>query len=203
MKKTENTSNVKKLRGTSLVGGKGSFGRVDNDFYATNPESVKALLKVEAFDDGTILEPCCGQGHISKVLEERTNSLVFSQDLVDRGFGTPDKDFLFPQQANQYDYVVTNPPYKIAREFVTQSLHVATKKVAMFLKIQFLEGQARKEWFKHTPLRTVYVFSKRQNPWRNGESINPNTGKEWANTMCFCWFVWEIGYEGKPQIEWI
>ena len=191
-----------KLNGTSLVGGSVNFERVENDFYATNPKSVLSLLEVEDFNNGTILEPCCGQGHISKVLTENTNSSVRSFDLVDRGYGIGDYNFL-TESYSYYDYVVTNPPYKLAKEFIDKSLQIANKKVAMFLKIQFLEGQSRKDWFKSTPLKTVYVFSKRQNPWRNGESINPNTGKEWSNTMCFAWFVWEKGYTGKPTIEWL
>jgi len=196
---------MSKLNGTSLVGGGSvNFERVENDFYATNPESVKALLEVEDFNSGTILEPCCGQGHISEVLKECTNSKVASCDLVDRGYGDSFGDFLKPYfNANQFDYVVTNPPYKLAKEFIDKALFVSKKKVAMFLKIQFLESQSRKDWFKTTPLKTVYVFSKRQNPWRNGENINPNTGKEWSNTMCFAWFVWEKGYTGKPTIEWL
>lgn len=191
-----------KLNGTSLVGGSVNFERVENDFYATNPKSVLSLLEVEDFNNGTILEPCCGQGHISKVLTENTNSSVRSFDLVDRGYGIGGYNFL-TESYSYHDYVVTNPPYKLAKEFVDKSLQIANKKVAMFLKIQFLEGQGRKEWLQNSPLKTVYVFSKRQNPWRNGESINPNTGKEWSNTMCFAWFVWEKGYTGKPTIEWL
>jgi adenine-specific DNA methylase len=194
---------MSKLNGTSLVGGSVNFKRVDNDFYATDPKSVLSLLEVEDFNNGIILEPCCGQGHISKTLEKHTNSKVISRDLIDRGYGEGGQDFLLFQEPNQCDYIITNPPYSLAKEFVEQSLKVATKKVAMFLKIQFLEGQSRKEWFKTTPLKTVYVFSKRQKSLRNGETINPKTGKSWSNTMCFCWFVWEKGYEGKPQIEWV
>jgi len=193
-----------KLKGTSLVGGSVGFERVENDFYATPPESVLSLLEVEDFNNGTILEPCCGQGHISEILKKYTNSSVGSCDIIDRGYGNLQIDFLNENSSFMcIDFIITNPPYKLAKEFVDRSLQIATKKVAMFLKIQFLEGQARKEWFKNTPLKTVYVFSKRQSPLRNGESINPNTGKSWSSTMCFCWFVWEQGYKGKPIIEWI
>ena len=193
---------MSKLKGTSLVGASVNYERVENDFYATDPQSVKALLDFEDFNNGTILEPCCGQGHISQTLIDNTNSMVDSYDLIDRGYGIGNTDFLKSEFIN-YDYIVTNPPFILAKEFVTKSLEIANKKVAMFLKIQFLEGQSRKEWFKQTPLKTVYVFSKRQDPLRNGEALNPKTGKKWGSTMCFCWFVWEIGYKGKPQIEWI
>ena len=54
-----------------------------------------------------------------------------------------------------------------------------------------------------TPLRTVYVFKKRQQPMRNGKSNDEITGKKMSSTMAFAWFVWEKGYTGKPVIEWI
>ena len=99
--------------------------------------------------------------------------------------------------------IITNPPYSLAKEFVDKSLTLSNKGVAMFLKIQFLEGQARKDWFKTTPLKYVYVFSKRQDPWRDGESVNPKTGKKWGSTMCFAWFIWEHNYVGEPMIRWL
>ena len=113
-------------------------------------------------------------------------------------------DFLEQNVSPIYDWVVTNPPYKLAQDFIEQSLR-ATKDgghVAMFLKIQFLEGNKRKLFFEDTPPKTVYVFSKRQNPLRNGEPLDEK-GKPWSSTMCFAWFVWEKGYSGKTTIEWI
>ena len=193
---------MSKLTGTSLAGGSVNYKRVDNDFYATNPQSLLDLLEFESFDDGTILEPCCGQGHLSKVLTLNTTSKVYSCDLIDRGYGVGGKDFLTDTFQN-YDYVVTNPPYKYAQQFIEKALTISNKKVAMFLKIQFLEGQKRKEFLERNPLKYVYVFSKRQDPWRNGDSINPNTGKKWGSTMCFAWFVWEKGFKGEPTIKWL
>lgn len=61
------------------------FERVQHDYYATDPRAVEALLEVEGFDKN-ILEPCCGEGHISKVLEKH-GYMVESSDLIDRNFG--------------------------------------------------------------------------------------------------------------------
>src|SRR5574344_608958 len=61
------------------------FERVQHDYYATDPQAVEELLKVESFDKN-ILEPCCGEGHISKVLEKH-GYMVESSDLIDRNFG--------------------------------------------------------------------------------------------------------------------
>lgn len=60
--------------------------RVPHDFYPTPPEAVRALLSVETFT-GSIWEPACGDGAISKVLIEAGFEVV-STDLIDRGFGT-------------------------------------------------------------------------------------------------------------------
>lgn len=179
--------------------------RVEHDFYATDPQSVKELLKYETFK-GDLLEPCCGQGHISKVLNDLdTTKSLLSTDLIDRGYGRGDVDFLKVNVKQKYDHIVTNPPYLLAQEFIEKSLKVTTGKVAMFLRLQFLEGQARQEFFKRTPLSKVYVFSKRQGAWRNGEEIDLRTGKKWSSPMTFAWFVWDHNFniDNDPVIRWI
>jgi len=192
------------LKGTSLAGGSVNYERVENDYYATDPGSTYGLFNVEDFDGDSFLEPCCGEGHISKVIEEQfPDAEIVSTDLIDRGFGEGGIDFLTTKYERNFDNVITNPPYKLAQEFIEKSLEITNKKVVMFLKIQFLEGIGRYEMFQNTPLKIVHVFSGRQDPWRNGEPKNPKTGKKWGSTMCFAWFVWEHGYEGKPQINWI
>ena len=182
------------LKGTSLVGTSTSRDRVENDYYATQPSSVEDLLLKENVH-GRVLEPCVGGGHIADVLKTVADR-VDCTDLVDRGYdGTVVLDFLEQNVSPVYDWVVTNPPYKLAQDFIEQSLR-ATKDgghVAMFLKIQFLEGNKRKLFFEDTPPKTVYVFSKRQNPLRNGEPLDEK-GKPWSSTMCFAWFVWGKGY---------
>ena len=61
-------------------------------FYPTPPEAVRALLSVESFD-GSIQEPACGQGHISRALLAAGHEVV-SADLNDFGFGETGQDFL-------------------------------------------------------------------------------------------------------------
>lgn len=187
------------LKGINLAGTSTTRERVDNDYYATPPESTLALLERETFT-GSILEPCCGAGHISEILKH-SGYTVISNDLVDRGYGEYRENFLETTVLHANN-VITNPPFKFAKEFIEKSLDVTTGKVAMFCKIQLLEGVSRREMFEGTPLKTVYVFTKRQNPLRNGSPVDEH-GKKWQSTMCFAWFVWEHGYEGKPTIEWI
>ena len=187
------------MNGNKIAGGNPERGRAKHDYYATHPDSVKALLKVEEIVYPA-LEPACGEGHISKML----NGTVVSTDLIDRGYGLGNVDYLKLTKLCDYNTIITNPPFNLFQEFLEQSLKIATRKVIFFGKLQALEGQKRATYLQTTPLKTVYVFKKRQQPLRNGSEIDSLTGKKWASsTMAFAWFVWEIGYEGKPQIEWI
>lgn len=190
--------------GGKLAGGNPARGRVENDFYATHPDSIRALLEVEKIIYPA-LEPACGEGHISKLIEDP--SLV-STDLVYRGYGKGGIDFLSENYLENPDFkfetIITNPPFNLFQEFVEKALSIAKKKVIMFGKLQALEGQKRATFLQKTPLKTVYVFKARQQPLRNGSDIDELTGKKMASsTMAFAWFVWEKGYIGKPTIEWI
>ena len=80
---------------------------------------------------------------MSKVLAEQ-GYIVKSSDIIDRGLeGTTIIDFLKVTKEDilndiQRD-IITNPPYKIAREFVEHALEISMKntKIAMFFKINF------------------------------------------------------------------
>lgn len=197
------------MNGHSLAGS-GAEDRVEHDYYATDPKSVEALLDAHNIAGCSFYEPACGEGHISKVLKERyPNAKHYSTDLVDRNYQdmTVCADFLsidFESPLwHNVDWIITNPPFKYAKDFVEKSLKITNTGVAMFLKIQFLESESRKEWLQNSPLKYIYVFSKRQVIFRNGEELDPKTGKRWANTMCFAWFVWEHGYTGEPIVRWV
>lgn len=180
-------------RAQSIVGT--SAGRPDNDFYPTPPEATRALLAVEDFS-GSIWEPACGDGAICKVLEEEGHTDILATDLIYRGYGKGNEDFLISE--HEANNIITNPPFKLAQQFVEHSLRQTDGKVAMLCKLVFLEGQKRKTFFEQTPLARVHVFSKRVNFYREGVK-----GKLGTSMMAFAWFVWEHGHEGPPTINWI
>ena len=179
--------------GMKLIGFNDRGDREKDDFYATPPEATRALLAVEQFE-GAIYEPCCGQGHISEVLAD-AGYQVESTDLVDRGYGTPRVDFLM--ESGLRDNIVTNPPYgKLALQFAAHANALARSKVAMLLKLQFLEGVERRQFFSHTPPATVHVFSNRQSLMKNGESFA-------GGMMALAWFVWDKAYTGPTVVRWL
>ena len=184
------------MKGCSIAGMSITRDRIQDDFYATPKESVLALLRVEEIIYPA-LEPACGNGAIAKLLSGE----VFASDLINRGYGVHPVDFLI-RDFPLFKTVITNPPFNLFQEFAEKALKIATCKVILFGKLQALEGNRRGTFMQNSPLRTVYVFKTRQNPLRNGSATDEN-GKKWASTMAFAWYVWEIGYTGKPQIEWI
>lgn len=198
-----------KVTGSNIAGGNPKMGRVEGDFYATNPRDTLNFLKVLEKDGikiggSSMLEPCAGAGHITEAVEKyHPDMRVDSYDINPRASYIKPLNYLdcYPDE-DMYDLTLTNPPFKHAREMIDKSLEVSKKYVMMFLKIQFLEGVARKEWFDTVPLKYVYVYSYRATPWRNGQSTNKD-GKKWANTMAFGWFIFEKGYQGEPIIRWI
>lgn len=171
------------------------YEREPNDYYATDPEAVKRLMKVEKFNKH-IWEPACGELHISNVLKEYGYD-VYSTDLVDRGCQDDCVDFLETDVNNLDIDIITNPPYKKAKEFVVRSMETVSEghKVAMFLKLTFLEGQGRTEMFKQYPPRYVYVFADRQKCAMNGDF--EHTG---SSAVAYAWFVWVKGYKGNPEL---
>ena len=168
-----------------------------NDYYATEPKATKLLLELEEFSD-IIWEPACGEGHMSEVLKAAGYNVI-STDLVDRGYGTGDVNFLEIEDKDLAMDIVTNPPYKYAKEFVEKAMEIVAdgQKVAMFLKLQFLEGKARKELFKKYPPKTVYISSSRLICAKNGDFDSTA-----SSAVAYCWYVWEKGYAGDTVIKW-
>lgn len=169
----------------------------EHDYYATEPRAVEMLLELEDFSS-FIWEPACGEGHISKVLGKH-GYRVMSTDLIDRGFGTGCVDFLKCTSTPASDYdIITNPPYEHALEFVEKALELVApgRKVAMFLKLTFLESVKRRDLFKNTPPMTVYVSSDRLKCGKNGDFTGPRSA------VAYCWFVWKKGHTGPTYIKW-
>lgn len=173
--------------------------RQGHDYYATEPKAMELLLAEETFAP-VIWECACGEGHLSKILEEHGFEVI-STDLIYRGFGDDEPmDFLKETFDNFDGDIITNPPYRYALNFVQRALESvrAGGKVAMFLKLQFLEGKERRKFFDENPPKTVYVSSSRLKCAMNGKFE-----KVKSSAVAYAWFVWEKGFEGDPVIKWI
>src|SRR5829696_5031826 len=105
------------------------------DDFPTPPWAARALFEHVLGDDGpsrrmSCLEPACGAGHMAEVLKEFVER-VDASDAYDYGYGEV-RDFLLePYRAGSYDWVITNPPFRLAQEFVIKGLEVARIGVAL------------------------------------------------------------------------
>ena len=190
---TGNTNSTYKSLGAS---NHADHEREKHDFYATDPKALELLLQLETFSD--VWECACGQGHLSEVLKKH-NIHSRSSDLINRGYGDPNIDFLSIDNIQHNGDIITNPPFRYAKEFVLKSLSIIPegRKVAMFLRMQFLESSNRKSLFVDYPPTKVYVASSRINCAINGQFQNKGN-----SAMAFCWFVWVKGYKGEPVLKW-
>ena len=169
--------------------------RADLDFYSTDPIAASWLLNIEKLN-ARIWEPACGAGHLSEVFEIMGHE-VRSTDLADRGYGETGINFL--ACTDQYDGdIVTNPPYAFAKEFVNKALELVPvgAKVCMFLRLQFLESEARRDLFSANPPARVHVAQKRINCYKNGNR------RDAGSAVCYAWFVWEKGHKGPTELKW-
>lgn len=168
-------------------------GGEKDHFYPTHPGATKALLSVEKFN-GPIWECACGEGDMSRVLEAEGYQVI-STDLVDRGFGESRIDFLMEWEARAPN-IITNPPFKNAKDFCDHAVNLTTGKVAMFLRLAFLEGVERGNWFPMTPLARVWVMSRRV-PMHRERLAQDGDGH---GSIAFAWFVWDHAHEGPPTL---
>jgi len=178
--------------------------RHPEDYYPTWPAATRALMENETFSP-SVWEPACGEGDMVKVIEEYDKDAIWYSDLHDRMFGVSGVDFLSEELPDQPGYdIITNPPFGLAQEFVQRGLELTKPwrgKVAMFLRLAFLEGQKRGKWFPYTPLKTVYVMSRRV-PMQRGRLPTPEEATK-SGPMQFAWFVWDWKWDWEPNIEWL
>lgn len=173
-----------------------------NDYYATDPIAIDVLINDgKAEISNNVWECSCGEGHLSKRLLDYGYD-VTSTDLIDRGYGIGGVNFL-DTSSIFYGDIITNPPYKYAIQFVEHALDIIPEdnKVFMFLKIQFLEGKSRKEFFKKYPPKIIYISSSRILCAKNGDFEGMK--KSGGSAVAYAWYEWQKGYTGDTIIKWI
>lgn len=166
------------------------------DFFPTPPWAARAGGEILGGLDPTafsIWEPACGAGHMASALAERFD--VFASDVHPQGFGQA-IDFLDPAApVRSVDWIVTNPPFRTAGEFVRLGLERARRGVALLLRLQFLEGCERHALFYGArPLTLLCPFAERV----------PMTLGRWdpaaASATAYAWFFWMHGALRHPPL---
>jgi len=173
------------------------------DYFPTPPWATRALFHSVILPMGIIhynnrvLEPACGGGHMVKVLQEYFDK-VESCDIADYG---QDRiaDFLSKDVEEEYDFIITNPPFNLAEEFALKALPMARKLVAIFARTQFMEGIGRYErLFKPNPPTIIAQFCERVPIVKGRLSATASTATSYA------WFLWRTDQKNdQTSLVWI
>ena len=177
--------------------------RNNSDFYQTPHSMTEQLLENEKFDyNKMILEPACGKDAIVTVLSNKFHH-VLKGDIK--------RKYNFFNEEVEYPYIITNPPFSLAYEFIQKSKEIAKEKFAMLLPLSYLHGQKRYESKifsdSNYPLTKVYVFTRY--PMLSNKIRED--GKYTTGMQVYAWFIWEnsesgyndFNYRTIPQIKWI
>lgn len=163
------------------------------DLYSTPVEAIDKLCGIVDFSGKSILEPCAGLNVIKDAIISNTNTKVNikTMDLFDHGceYDYPNTDFLSwdytADNHGVFDTIVTNPPYKLAMEFILKGFEVAPVQYHL-LRLNFLEGKERlQKLYTHGYLDKVMIFSGR---------ISCPEGKDrvpTANSVAYAWLCFD------------
>lgn len=161
------------------------------EFFPTPPWAARAggelILRLDPLAK-TCWEPACGQGHMVYGLADYFAGGVWPSDVYAHGAGAA-VDFLDPAarpMTEAPDWIVTNPPFATAAEFVRLGLQRAARGVAVLARAAFLESTARYPlFFGETPLTVFAPFFERVpmqlGRWEPGGST----------ATAYAWFVWD------------
>lgn len=171
------------------------------DDFPTPPWATRALCEhiIGDYDlrDMSCLEPACGAGHMAGPLGEYF-ATVDSADAYYYGYGKV-RDFLtFPYESGSHDWVITNPPFRLAEEFVIRAMSVARRGVAILARTVFLESSGRYHAiFLDTPPSKFAQFVERVPMVKGRLDAKATTATGYA------WFVWEKNAVGSPRLMWV
>ncbi len=172
------------------------------DDFPTPPWATRALIEhvvvtKDTLGSMTCLEPACGRGHMSVTLAEYFKE-VASSDIFDYGFGRVADFFKSKYPDRSFDWVITNPPFRLGEEFIRQSMKIARRGVAMLTRTVFIESVGRYERiFKPNPPSRFAQFTERV------PMVKGRIDKKASTATGYAWLVWELGRPGNPELVWV
>lgn len=179
------------------------------DDFPTQPWATRALCEhvlkpiyadsdADYMESLTVWEPACNRGHMAEPLREYF-STVHTSDIHDYGYGDKVSDFLFPIPFDfvDVDWVITNPPFRLAEQFIDRAFHLSLEGVAMIVRTSFLEGVGRYErLFTQNPPSVIAQFAERV------PMVKGRLTEKGSTATAYCWLVWVMGKEGT-EFKWI
>lgn len=176
--------------------------------FPTPPWATRALCswlrqQGHVLEELTCREPAANRGHMVRPLVEYFFK-VEAADAYDYGAGFPVQDYLFGPLPDTVDWTITNPPFRLAEQFIERAL-ATSGGVAMLVRTAFLESEGREWLFAHTAPSYVLIFAERVvmlkgRLVRTGapDHANLDSGgkpKKASTATSYTWIVWIKGNE--------
>jgi hypothetical protein len=176
---------------------KNSLDDFPTPLWATRALIEHVILSKTLLDTLTCLEPACGRGHMAVALSEYFNQVV-ACDVFDYGFGRV-ADFLKTKYSDEsFDWVITNPPFRLGEEFIKRAMNIARHGVAMLTRTVFIESVGRYErLFKSNPPSRFAQFTERV------PMVKGRVDKKASTATGYAWLVWEKDRLGTSEVVWI
>ena len=187
----------------------GAYERAAQDWYVEPRWCVEQLADAIQFAGGLIWDPANGGGTIPSVFEDRGH-LSIGSDVIDRGdqFAITPVDFLTCDDnevvhENARFSIVTNPPFKLAEQFVRRALALPAFRVCILQQLSFLASAARHRLFTEFPPSDVLILSRRPS-MPPGAMIAEMGAKAFkGGTTDFCWIVWTKPHDRETRTRWL
>jgi hypothetical protein len=146
----------------------------------------------------TVREPAANRGHMVKPLSEYFAHVEPSY-VHDYGVGYPVADYLWGPLPEMHDWTITNPPFRLAEQFIQRALESSMEGVAVIVRSAFLEGKARFEnLFSHRPPAYVLQFVERATMCKG--KIDPNV----STATSYSWLIWFPSLDDvDTRLRWI
>jgi hypothetical protein len=191
------------------------------DDFPTPPWATRALIEhilpeLKTYK-GIILEPACNRGHMVKPLSEH-KAAVYGTDVLDYGTHYQNKtlNFIAPEtnwtdffvhvkgEDDDYmvltpDWMITNPPFNIAEQFIQKCIDLKMPNVALFVRSSFAEGKRRyRRLFSVKPPKIEAVFCERVS------LVPKKLDRKASLATSYCWMIWDLNeHKSKTQKVWI
>ena len=172
------------------------------DDFPTPPWATRALVEhiIEPSGDPrtmSVLEPACGRGFMATALAEYFGH-VDASDVHNYGFGHCSDFLKAAYTADQFDWVVTNPPFRLAEAFIQHALPIARRGVAMLVRTVFIESVGRYDRiFSVNPPSTIAQYSERV------PMVKGRVDKRASTATGYAWVIWEKEKQGHPVLTWV
>jgi hypothetical protein len=158
------------------------------------PKSLTTALLQNIKVEGTVLEPCSGEGWIADVLDSYELNVItndidekfntqFNLDATNESFWRKMKEDFGP-----ISFCITNPPFSQAHVFMKEAYKLATTGIALLVRLSFLEPcEGRDKFLASNPPSQIIVMPRVS-----------FTGDGKSDSVTCAWLIW---YKDKRQVQ--